>query len=156
MSYIFELIVLVVELRGVWATNAYTGRILHDEHLIIEGDSAIVVTWIQEAMRRESMHPFLYDITALLLGCTDIIVWHVYWKANSATNCITFYVVEHSRDILWTDLGDAPRQLRDIFLSIFLDIFILDFYSLNTPCYQKKEKSSANLLWKAVHVNSGS
>lgn len=51
--------------------------ILHAEHLIIEDDSATMVSWIQEAMR-EAMHPLLRDIVILLLGYTEIIVHHVY------------------------------------------------------------------------------
>lgn len=45
-SYLFESIVLVVELYGAWAGIAYAWRILRADHLIIKGDLAMVVTWI--------------------------------------------------------------------------------------------------------------
>lgn len=45
-SYLFESMVLMIELHGAWTRIAYAWRILHADHLISEGDSAIVVTWI--------------------------------------------------------------------------------------------------------------
>lgn len=82
----------------------------------------MVVTWIQEDMRRESMHPLIHDIIALLYGCTTITVQHVYQKINLAVDWIAFYVAEHSGDFLWTNIGEAPGQLQDI---IFFDFFLL-------------------------------
>lgn len=45
-SYLFELTIPAAKLHGAWARIAYTRRILHADHLIIEDNSAIVVTWI--------------------------------------------------------------------------------------------------------------
>lgn len=85
------------------------------------------------------MNPFIQDIAALLLSCTDIIVWHVYQEVNSVADLVASYVAEYSGDILWTDLGEAPCQYHDIFFFlIFLDVFIIDFYCLNALSYQRK------------------
>lgn len=42
--YLFELTILAMELRGAWTGVTYTRRILYAEYLIIEDDSAIVVS----------------------------------------------------------------------------------------------------------------
>lgn len=46
------------------------------------------------------MHPFLCNIIAFLIGCTLIIVWHMYREANSAADWVASYVAEHSEDLL--------------------------------------------------------
>lgn len=43
-SYHFKLTIPAGELRGAWAGIAYARRILHVEHLVIEGDSAIIIS----------------------------------------------------------------------------------------------------------------
>lgn len=65
-------------LRGTWTGIIYARRILHANHLIIEGDSTMIVTWIQESMQRESVHLLLRNIVTLLIECITIAARHVY------------------------------------------------------------------------------
>lgn len=119
-SYLFELAIPAIEIYGAWARITYAWKILLTDHLIIESDSAMIVTWIQESVQRESVHPLPRDIAALLIGCIAITIRYVYWEVNSVANWVAFYIAEHSKNFLWTDLGEVPGQFRDIILSNFL------------------------------------
>lgn len=57
---------------------------------------------------------------AIFRGCTSIVVRHVYQEANSISNWIATYIVEHSGDLLWTDMKEVPGHFRDILFSDFL------------------------------------
>lgn len=56
-------------------------------------------------MLGESVYPFFYDITALLMGCIVITVQHVYREMNSGL--APTYITEHSEDFLWIDTEEA-------------------------------------------------
>lgn len=47
-SYLYELTIFVVELRGAWIGIVYAWRILQIDHLIIENDLTIVIAGIQK------------------------------------------------------------------------------------------------------------
>lgn len=49
-SHLYEPTVLAVELRDAWVRISYAQRILRADHLTIEGDSTMVVIWIQDSM----------------------------------------------------------------------------------------------------------
>lgn len=117
---LFESTVLVAELQRAWIGIFHAQRTLQADHLIIEGDSTIVVTWIQGCMQGEVVHPLLQNIMAILRGCTSIVVLYVYREANFTVDWILAYVVEYSGNHLWTDMREAPGQ--------FSDIFLYDFY----------------------------
>lgn len=108
-----------MELRVVWARITYAQRILQADHLIIEGDSTTIVTWIQGCIPEEAVHP-LHDIAIFLIGCTTIIIWYVYRETNFVVDWVVAFVTEHSGNILWTKLGEAPVHLWDILFSDFL------------------------------------
>lgn len=81
--YFFEPTVLLAELWGAWVGIVYAQRILHLDRIIIEGDSAIVISWIREAMRLIPLYSLIRDIALLLKGCSAIILRHVFREANS-------------------------------------------------------------------------
>lgn len=85
-SFLFELTISVVELRGAWAGIIYAQRILQVDRLIIEGNSATVISWIREAMKSTSLHPLIHDIALLLQDCSDMMVRHVYREVNSVVD----------------------------------------------------------------------
>lgn len=111
------------------------------EYLIIEDDSFTIISWIQEAMRTEMRHPLLRNIAVLLQDCTEIVIHHVYFETNSVADWAAFYMVNHYVNIVWTDLKISWFSFGIFFFPTFLDVFILDWYTVNLLAYQKKKVS---------------
>lgn len=78
----------------------YATRVLRADYIMLERDSATIITWIQEALRSPPSHPFLRDVAVFLHDCSSIIIRHVYREANSAANWVASYVVHHSNEVL--------------------------------------------------------
>lgn len=111
------------ELYAASADNTYACRILYLDHLIIEGDSTMVVSWIRQILRSSPTQPIIQNIGLLLRGYLSITVRHIYREANSATDWMAFYITNHSRSgsVLWSTWQNIPIQLGNIILSNFLD-----------------------------------
>lgn len=60
--HLFAPTVSTAEIRRAWVRILYVTRILQTEHLIIEDDSATIISWIREAMMTPPMHPLMHDI----------------------------------------------------------------------------------------------
>ena len=73
----------------------YARQTLEAYHLIIEEDSATVITWIQGYTRGGHAHPFLQDISIFFLDCHVWMIRHVYLEANIVTDWMTSCIVDH-------------------------------------------------------------
>ena len=56
----------------------------------------------------------------------SFLAWHVYCKANGATDWVASYAVNHSIDVVWIDLDVIRWFLGILFSQIFLKVFIGD------------------------------
>ena len=61
-SHLFEPLVSVVKLHTVWAGVIFVKQQLHAERIFLEGDSAIVISWIQRGARQLESHPLIRDV----------------------------------------------------------------------------------------------
>lgn len=61
---------------------------------------AIVISWIQEALRIKLTHLLFRDIAIFLQGYSAFIVRYVYREANSAVDWAVSFVVDHSTEVL--------------------------------------------------------
>lgn len=64
-------------------------------------------------------HPLICDIALLLRGCSSIVVKYVYREANSVADWVVSYIANHSGQVLWTHLDDAPSAFWDFVFSNF-------------------------------------
>lgn len=98
----------------------FARQVLHLDRLIIEGDSATIVSWIRQAPRASVAHPIIRDIGLLLQGCAYIAVRHIYREANLATDWVASFVAHHTSSFVWSDWHFAPEQFRNVILSDYL------------------------------------
>lgn len=105
------------ELRAAWAGVAYARSVLGADHIVIEGDSTVVVAWIQRCKGGMVDHPLLRDISIFLSGCIGLTIRHIFREANSAADWVAAYVAEHTADFLWASVENIPRQLGDLLFS---------------------------------------
>lgn len=97
---IFDSLVLGVKLLAAWTGICYARQIFHLDSLIIEGDSATIISWIMQAPSSMSTHPIIRDIDFLLRGCAFTFVRHIYRKANSTMDWITSFGTYHAGLVL--------------------------------------------------------
>lgn len=138
--HLYDPSVPVTELRGVWAGIAYARTVLHVNHLIIQDDSIIVIALIQKARRVRSSHPLLRDIALLLQGCSSCFISHIFRKTNSTADWVTFHIVHHSGQVLWTNLWNSSRIFWDLVFLNFLDCILVRSSIWIQWFYQKKNK----------------
>lgn len=62
------------ELYAAWVGIKYARQILHLNFLIIEDDSATIVSWIRQTLRASLAQPIIRDIGLLLQGCAFIAI----------------------------------------------------------------------------------
>lgn len=59
-----------MELRVAWKGITFARMILWADELIMEGDSSMVVAWLQECPGcGTATHPLMHNIQSLLFGC---------------------------------------------------------------------------------------
>lgn len=119
--HIFELTLPLAELWDVWTVIVYTRRILYLDHIIIKDDSAIVISWIAEAMRSTSSYPLIHDIALLLQDYSTNILCHVFGKINFVVDWVASFITNHLDDVLWTHLWVAYVSFHHIFIFNFLE-----------------------------------
>ncbi|XP_019706750.1 uncharacterized protein [Elaeis guineensis] len=78
---------------------------LSDHNLIINDDSAMVVTWIWRCVQDDAVHPLLRDIAILLIDCANITLRYNFRETNSAADWVVAFVAEHSNSLLWMNVG---------------------------------------------------
>ena len=57
-----------------------------------------------------------------------MVLRNIFYEANSVTDWIASYIVEHYREIFWTSMGSHYHHFMIFYFLIFLVIFILDLY----------------------------
>lgn len=116
--HLYEPSVPTAELHAAWAGITFAVRELRAERILIEGDSATVIAWIQSGSQQQEAHPLIRDIWTSLHLSTAISIRHVYREANSAADWVAAFVAEHSGDWTWRSGDVCPPVLRDI---LYLD-----------------------------------
>ena len=71
------------------------------ERIVVEGDSATIIIWIQDAAKQPTIHPLIHDIRKSLRHLSAMAVRHVYRKANSAADWMAFFVADHTGEWSW-------------------------------------------------------
>ena len=61
-SYLFEPLVLRAKLHALWTGIIFPRKELRAERILIEGDSATVIGWIQDNTQQLDAHPLLHNI----------------------------------------------------------------------------------------------
>lgn len=75
------------ELRMAWEEIRFVRLTLHADQLIIEGDSAMVVAWLQgDPDFGMVIHPLVHDIHYLLQECVTCDIKYVYYETNSTVD----------------------------------------------------------------------
>lgn len=144
--HLFAPSVLAVELYGAWADIVYVRRVFRVEHIILEKDFAMVISWIQEALKSSTMHSFLRNIAFLSQGCSIFIVRHVYRETNLAVDWVASFIAHHSDEALWTSLGMPQSHCGTLFFLTVLAIFILEPYVECTHLPKKKHRLPSGWL----------
>jgi len=94
-SNLVEQTVPLAKLYGAWVGIKYATRILNLDRLVIEGDSFMVISWIQKAIRNTPTLFLLRDIALMLRHCSGLSIHHVYREANSAADWAASFVAHH-------------------------------------------------------------
>lgn len=91
------------ELHAAWAGIKYAMQVLHLDRLIIEGNSATIISWISRFSVDLVSHPIVQDIRRLLQGCSSVLIRHIFKETNSAVDLVASFVAQHLNFILWSD-----------------------------------------------------
>ncbi len=86
-SQLFDTSVPCAELRAAWAGIRHARCVLQARSIILEGDSATVISWIQRGPRGGgSDHPLLRDIWAMARDGWAFQARHIYREGNGAAD----------------------------------------------------------------------
>ncbi|XP_038987039.1 uncharacterized protein LOC120112244 [Phoenix dactylifera] len=105
------LTVVGAELQAAWEGVSYARRVLGARRVHLEGDSSIVIDWIQGADRYGDGHPLIRETRRMALEMDDFEAVHVFRKANSVADWVASYVARHSGDFCWTSTAGLPPPL---------------------------------------------
>lgn len=61
-SFHYEPSVLEVELGAVWTSIIWARQDLHADRILVNGDSTIIIYWIQDKSKQHYVHPLLCDV----------------------------------------------------------------------------------------------
>ncbi|XP_038989879.1 uncharacterized protein LOC120113132 [Phoenix dactylifera] len=112
-SQLFDTSVPCAELSAAWAGVRYARCVLRARSIILEGDSATVISWIQGGPRGGGCdHPLLRDIWAMARDGWAFQATHIYREGNGAADWVAAFVACHSGDTLWLGDGELPLALR--------------------------------------------
>ncbi|XP_038985561.1 uncharacterized protein LOC120111746 [Phoenix dactylifera] len=115
---IFDTSVPGAELHAAWMGLSYARRVLHASSILLEGDSATVVSWIRRGPScHGGAHPLLRDIWMMAREEVTLQAMHVYREANGVADWVASYVACHSGGTLWAGERDMPGALRDLLYS---------------------------------------
>ena len=89
-----NVIVLSVEVQAAWVGIMYARLILGTNCIVIEGDSTIMVGWIQGQASATNMHPLLLNIWGLVREYVSLNIRQVYYEAN--------YIANRVASLLWS------------------------------------------------------
>lgn len=87
-NYLIEITPLDVKLRDLWASIARIRSVPRINHLIMEDDSIMMMSWIEKYERAGATHLLLCNISKLL-GCY---FGHVCQMVDNVAGWIIFYV----------------------------------------------------------------
>lgn len=73
------------------------------DRLIIEDDSAMIISWLIQPSSVPAAHPIICDIRLILQDCYFLFIMHIYREINSTVDRIVFFVAQHSSFVLWSD-----------------------------------------------------
>lgn len=85
-SFLYEPSVPGAELRAARAGITCAIQELYADRILIEGDSATVIAWIQYRSKQSQVHPLLRDIWHSLRLSVTSTVRHIFREANSVAN----------------------------------------------------------------------
>ncbi|XP_038987978.1 uncharacterized protein LOC120112499 [Phoenix dactylifera] len=103
------------ELHAAWAGIRHARAMMRTSPIILEGDSATVIGWIQQGLRGESSdHPLIRDIVRMMRDGGATQAMHVFREANGAADWVAAYAAHHSGYALWSGEGELPLALREI------------------------------------------
>ncbi|XP_038987981.1 uncharacterized protein LOC120112503 [Phoenix dactylifera] len=103
--------VVGAELRAAWEGIAYARRVLHAEHICLEGDSSVVIDWIRGVDRYGDGHPLIRETRRLTQEMSNFQASHVFREANSVADWVASFVARHSGEVILTFVGDIPPTL---------------------------------------------
>ncbi|XP_038982187.1 uncharacterized protein LOC120110675 [Phoenix dactylifera] len=118
---VFDCTIPGAELRAAWAGLRHTQHVLSARSVILEGDSATVISMIQGGLRAGAAdHPLIRDIWLMMRDGGVVQAKHVFREANGAADWVATYVANHAGSTLWAGDGELPRELRDVLFSDFI------------------------------------
>ena len=85
------------KLHVACARITYACWTLRVDHLSIEGDSSIVISWIQRCTWNEAFHPLLRDIATSLSGCVGLSIKLIFQEMNSTVDWVAIFITKRSR-----------------------------------------------------------
>ncbi|XP_038988047.1 uncharacterized protein LOC120112548 [Phoenix dactylifera] len=107
---LFDISVPGAELRAAWAGLRHARQVLRASSIILEGDSATVIGWIQRGPSGESTdHPLIRDIRMMVRDSVAFEAKHVFREANGAADWVAAYAAHHSGYALRA--GEREREL---------------------------------------------
>lgn len=76
-----------MELRAAWEYITYARIILWTNQLIVEGDSLMMVAWLQRPPNYDAItHLQMHDIWSLLPCYGSIDILYIYYEVNNTTD----------------------------------------------------------------------
>lgn len=127
-THLFEPTVLRAELRNTWVGIACARLASRVDAFVIKGNSATMAKWMQNLPTKGTTHPLLANIVKLLRDTISLDIGHAYKEANSAADRVATFVVKHSSDMFWVDLGMPQFRFMIFYFLILWDIFTPDLF----------------------------
>ncbi|XP_038972280.1 uncharacterized protein LOC120104724 [Phoenix dactylifera] len=118
---LFDISVPEAELRAAWAGVRHARMVLQASSIILEGDSATVIGWIQRGVTADGTdHPLIRDIGMMMGDGRAFLAKHVFREANGAADWVAAHAAHHSGYTLWVGEGELPQALRELLYFDFL------------------------------------
>ncbi|XP_038976683.1 uncharacterized protein LOC120107476 [Phoenix dactylifera] len=112
---LFGISVPGAELRAAWAGLRYARQVLGAGSVVLEGDSATVIGWIQQGLRGVGIdHPLTRDIRMMCGAGVAVEAKHVFREANGAADWVAAFAAYHSGYTLWVGEAELPLALREL------------------------------------------
>lgn len=94
--WLVEISLAGAELRAAWKGISFARLILQACRLIVEGDSVMIVAWLQGCPVYGVVTHFLVcGIRYMLQGCAIYDTRHIYYEANNVADWIVSFVVHN-------------------------------------------------------------
>ena len=105
-NHLIEPMVPGMELYAAQAEIWFARQALGAGQLIIEGDSTMMVAWLQSYIKERAIHPLLHDVVTLLGGCSNLTIGHIFWEINTMVDWVAAYIANTRMKLF----GLRPRQ----------------------------------------------